>query len=476
MMVSPSPASGLTESKVWRLRCIHAEGISQEDLQAMPLDKREFQFANGINPIGRHHQPLHFEAWLPDPEFRYCISRSHVQVDVKATGLTVTNLSTNQLCVERVPLQKGESRTLYNEQVLSFAKQENGGEVHHFLILQVRCGDGAVMSASGLQNQPRARIMSPSKAMKSSTSRSPNKRRTTIVQGSLADGEIVRTTARAQTIPASQFPAVPMSPRERRAAAANGEQPQVHSPTKLASRFGATQVAEHPSLLRNTSADLQPALKTQVARVSPLTGLSPSRGRDRSPLLERPSTTAAAALGTRSSNASAPPRIMLEVELTRGTGMRDVPPVRHIVGPLLLDRAAIFGPRYQPEFYEQAFGKEWVQSQNAPHHSQRGWFCIAFESNKTYALSMIDRVGITVESKAAQAHSNNMWQLQDGDVIVVDEGLISEGACGQSRWTIKVLDQTKEEEPQTTGEATPWWASGRSAGCTAAGAAARSLT
>lgn len=201
------------------LQCIYAEGIPQERLEQIPPDLREIRIPRGTTLIGRHHQPGHFEMWLPDQNIRYCISRRHFQIDATNGGFEVTNMSTNMLCIDKVPLEKGESRIVHHGQEMSFARTENSNTVTHFLVVQVSlCDAPRGTPASHL------RVISPSKINSRTSppcSRSPTKRqgRPTIVAGASADDEIIiRTTAKAPTIPAQPqgFLQSPQSPRERR--------------------------------------------------------------------------------------------------------------------------------------------------------------------------------------------------------------------------------------------------------------------
>mmetsp|Transcript_8894 Transcript_8894/g.20913 ORF Transcript_8894/g.20913 Transcript_8894/m.20913 type:complete len:1062 (-) Transcript_8894:329-3514(-) len=117
------------------LVCVHAEGLCAEDLATMPSELRGFEVPEGTTQVGRHHQPQNFEAWLPDPILRFCISRTHLELVASEGCLSLTNRSSNLLCIDREPAPKGEPRALAVGQTVSFARQE-GTSLVHFLVLQ----------------------------------------------------------------------------------------------------------------------------------------------------------------------------------------------------------------------------------------------------------------------------------------------------------------------------------------------------
>lgn len=124
----------------WQLMCVHAEGLTEERLTDIPEHLRCFAVPAGrVMPLGRMHQPEHFERWLRDIGWRVCISRTHAQLEATPGGLRVTNVSANPIYVNREPLLKGASRMLQHGELVSFAKPE-GDTFVHFLVFQLRPG------------------------------------------------------------------------------------------------------------------------------------------------------------------------------------------------------------------------------------------------------------------------------------------------------------------------------------------------
>lgn len=141
LRIAASGTSCGGETHVWRLRCVHAEGLAPEELANIPTELRSLSVAGG-QPllVGRQHQPQSFEALLArSPGCLSFISRTHLQVEALAGstgGMSVTNLSSNPVYVEGEPLAKNDRRSLAREQLLSFARLEGGSHVL-FLSLQV---------------------------------------------------------------------------------------------------------------------------------------------------------------------------------------------------------------------------------------------------------------------------------------------------------------------------------------------------
>merc|ERR1712039_34059 len=132
----------------WFLTCVHVEGLQPEDWTGLPANVREIRVAEGTVLIGRQHQPAAFEALLARvPHCLSFISRTHVQVEASANGITATNLSSNPVYVDREPLAKDHSRMLTKDQVLSFARLEGRDHVL-FLSLQVNKGGQDLAGAS----------------------------------------------------------------------------------------------------------------------------------------------------------------------------------------------------------------------------------------------------------------------------------------------------------------------------------------
>lgn len=141
LRITASGTSSGGGTHVWRLRCVHAEGLAPEELANIPTELRSLSVACG-QPllVGRQHQPQSFEALLArSPGCLSFISRTHLQVEAlagSAGGMSVTNLSSNPVYVEGEPLAKNDRRSLAREQLLSFARLEGGSHVL-FLSLQV---------------------------------------------------------------------------------------------------------------------------------------------------------------------------------------------------------------------------------------------------------------------------------------------------------------------------------------------------
>jgi len=143
------------DDRPWRFRCIHAEGMSAEKLSDIPSELRSFTVQAGA--FGRKHQPQLILALLG--ETSPCvpfISRTHVQLNPCAgSGLSATNMSPNPIYVDREHLAKGESRTLKQDQVLSFARLENGSHVF-FLQFQVGLQPAVEAAKEDLLKRPPA--------------------------------------------------------------------------------------------------------------------------------------------------------------------------------------------------------------------------------------------------------------------------------------------------------------------------------
>merc|ERR1712039_140550 len=126
----------------WFLTWVHVEGLQQEDWIGLPQNVREIRVSENTVYIGRQHQPHAFEALLARvPHCLSFISRTHVQVEASASGISATNLSSNPVYVDREPLAKDHSRMLTKDQVLSFARLEGRDHVL-FLSLQVQKTEG----------------------------------------------------------------------------------------------------------------------------------------------------------------------------------------------------------------------------------------------------------------------------------------------------------------------------------------------
>mmetsp|Transcript_102603 Transcript_102603/g.296660 ORF Transcript_102603/g.296660 Transcript_102603/m.296660 type:complete len:725 (+) Transcript_102603:71-2245(+) len=117
----------------WTLRCVHAEGATQEELVALGPEFCDL-LVSEADPVplavGRQHQQRRFDALLakslPCMSF---ISRTHMRVEAQRNAVQVTNLSQNPVYIDREPLAKGEVRQLSRGQVLSFARLEGTSHV-----------------------------------------------------------------------------------------------------------------------------------------------------------------------------------------------------------------------------------------------------------------------------------------------------------------------------------------------------------
>lgn len=129
---------GGTSALGWRIECIHAEGLSNDALQALPQNQSGLTLPDVPLMFGRQHQPQFFETLLAGAASRLgFISRTHAQLEARgAGGVLVTNMSSNPLYVDREALAKGDSKTMVQEQILSFARLDGNQHVH-FLALKV---------------------------------------------------------------------------------------------------------------------------------------------------------------------------------------------------------------------------------------------------------------------------------------------------------------------------------------------------
>jgi len=293
-------AAGVAASTLtWRFSCIHAEGLSAEQLAAMNQELRDFEVPDGTTLMGRHHQPLNFEAWLPDPILRFCISRTHMQIVTGDTGLAVTNMSSNLLCVDRQSMTKGESRTLAQGQVVSFARQEaSTSSLVHFLVLQVRC-------CESLQDSGGAQLPAPA-----APPRAPSPSRT--------------------------FATGPQGP------------PPSRLPAPVAS----------PAPARHTAAATTPVERTEETRERPTLGAAGTPGRKSLATSLALSSLPEEACGKGVAPDRAPP-IVLEL---LGEAVLDLPASQRSIGPVLLgDRPLLVGRRHQPELHQHAIEAECLE-------------------------------------------------------------------------------------------------------------------
>jgi len=428
----PSMPCGLIAGeKGWLLRCIYAEGVSPEQLDSMPAESRDLVLSSGTTFIGRHHQPKQFEDWLPVQDVRYLVSRSHVQIVTNGDSITVTNEKENMLNVDMESLHKGQSRAIGNGQVLSFCKKNENGTWVNFLMLQVRRSDSVVQQLAALQTQPRLMTgSSPKASTKSSAgSRSPTKRhaRPTIVSGFGMEGEIVRTSAKALTLPAAAFAgALPQSPRRC--------SPGGQAARSPASRLAAPRspgVSASPQILGNATTQVLPLRSTAAP-----TPKAATCGRDRSPTAERPGHNGG----------------MYQLELVGGSAS-SVPVALRVLRPKETDAMFHVGPKSQADMFSSIFGKDQQVSKEEDcfciMRLEQGQFWLAEHAvagkGGSFHLMHISK-GQTVDPSETR-----VTQLEDGDEVCLSRpaGGIASSIEPQLRFRFKK-------------EAAPWWSAARS--------------
>ena len=143
-------AAGLSKTTRWQLMCLHAEGFSQDVLQALPSTLRALPLQDGKSHLGRQHQAKFLEALLVNaPQFLSIISRTHADVEAPAgsSKIRITNLTLNPIFVNTTALWQGQSSELGPGATLSFARNQGDDTPHHFLVLQLQALD------AGMQNE-----------------------------------------------------------------------------------------------------------------------------------------------------------------------------------------------------------------------------------------------------------------------------------------------------------------------------------
>lgn len=102
------------------LELLESAGCNAE---ALPVEERRLELKPDLEGcpggrmatrVGRHWQSRLFEAWLPNPQQRACISRRALQISWSRSGGDVTILAegSNPLLVDAIPLHRGSSTSL----------------------------------------------------------------------------------------------------------------------------------------------------------------------------------------------------------------------------------------------------------------------------------------------------------------------------------------------------------------------------
>jgi len=147
----------LPRTQRWRLVCSFAEGMSGAELKALPEESRAFCFdltEGEVAFVGREHQLNHFEAWLPDSSLRLNVSRTQLQLLACAEGLSVRNVGAAPIGIDRETMQKGQSRSIDDGQVIKFTRHQCSGRVCFLALELIRevskwtASDPAAVSAS----------------------------------------------------------------------------------------------------------------------------------------------------------------------------------------------------------------------------------------------------------------------------------------------------------------------------------------
>mmetsp|Transcript_36859 Transcript_36859/g.105913 ORF Transcript_36859/g.105913 Transcript_36859/m.105913 type:complete len:681 (-) Transcript_36859:157-2199(-) len=132
-------------SKVWRLRCIFADGLEHEGgLECLP--SMSLALGEGSTCLGRQHQPEFFHEALRQRRGNVSfVSRTHVEciTHLAMDLVLVRNLSSNPLFADEELLGEGDWRVLPAGSVLSFGRPQDGHIVFFLkLALCAECGEG----------------------------------------------------------------------------------------------------------------------------------------------------------------------------------------------------------------------------------------------------------------------------------------------------------------------------------------------
>mmetsp|Transcript_32425 Transcript_32425/g.87925 ORF Transcript_32425/g.87925 Transcript_32425/m.87925 type:complete len:1222 (-) Transcript_32425:273-3938(-) len=408
---SGAPSSGGASCSVtavaWRLLCIHADGV--EDLASLPADLREFPLDDGTTQVGRHHQPQHFEAWLPDPILRFCVSRTHLDIATASCGnssLVITNRSGNLLCIDREPVPKGEPRALGMGQTISFARQE-GKTLVHFLILQVRSAEPLVVEDNARQ-LPRPLVA--------------HRETVKIVCANMDMTTVQAAQAGAKASPQGASRDIPSFVGSSRHTAS------VSSRSRSPDRPGRSPSGSTPAM----AASVPPALDRRPRGSIGFQMGSPD---------EAPQQTAK-------------PGVQVVLELT-GEGVLDVPASRRTIGPVSLgEKPLLVGRRHQPELHQCAVSEDCLEYLSRDH------FCVAYEGKEFWLLALTanrmwrDRDG----EEPVQLARDDLVTLQPGDRILLGTGGDAssvEPARRRLCWHFRKADDAPAAGPRAGGGASP---------------------
>eukprot|EP00443_Scrippsiella_acuminata_P042628 CAMPEP_0115319372 /NCGR_PEP_ID=MMETSP0270-20121206/79729_1 /TAXON_ID=71861 /ORGANISM="Scrippsiella trochoidea, Strain CCMP3099" /LENGTH=1178 /DNA_ID=CAMNT_0002739057 /DNA_START=70 /DNA_END=3602 /DNA_ORIENTATION=+ len=449
---TPGKASGddrVKTSPGWRLECIRSEGMSAAGLASLTSERRSIDVGESTLMLGRQHQPQFFEEMLAEASSRLSlISRTHVQLELhKGKGLVVTNMSSNPLYIDSDMIGKEDPRTLMPDQILSFARLEDGAHIY-FLQLQVKApadfvaapreasratpattgsrstgpSDKATVEArTSAQERENAAKVRWSPTVEDGRGRPPPddgalQPAPDYDGGGGGGGVLARNSSFASTAAVSER--APSAPSSEAAS------PEKLSPQKQRGTGDKSWLPNLPECLP-PSPSRPPAWSPGPSPRPPgasSTASSPSKPRTKDALPPRP---AASPMRPPPMNAEEEtpevPATRSEVVLElSGSNVLDVPMKFRSIGPIsLVDRPLYVGRKHQPELHKSAVTKECLQFLSRDH------FRIAVEDGVFRMLVMTsnpvwrDRPGVGASAELARG---DIETLEPGDRIVLGTG------------------------------------------------------
>eukprot|EP00929_Paragymnodinium_shiwhaense_P075916 TRINITY_DN3889_c0_g1_i2.p1 TRINITY_DN3889_c0_g1~~TRINITY_DN3889_c0_g1_i2.p1 ORF type:complete len:1032 (-),score=220.04 TRINITY_DN3889_c0_g1_i2:393-3488(-) len=295
-----------------RLDCVVAEGLTADQLNALPAEVKTLPLTGSSTVVGRQHQSRLFEELLTNmPQNLSFISRSHVQVEVNQEGkFVVSNMSSNPLYVDKESVPKGGARTVTLDSTISFARLEQSAKMHvHFLVFKL--SGPSASPAPAVREQPQ-RAAEQQPATPSPVSNGG--------PGSFA-------AAPAQAV--ARTPASASTP-------VGGSPPGAGFSSPEGSASPASEVVERPNPERNVR-------KETIE-------LNPQR---------------MAALISEAQSGSCEDEVVLELH---GEGVLPVPLADRRIGPMsVVSEPLVVGRRHQVELHKRAISKECLQFLSRDH-------------------------------------------------------------------------------------------------------------
>lgn len=396
--VADEPKGASDGETRWLLQCSRSEGLTTDELTALPADLRSIPVSNGFTLVGVRHQPDLFEGLLARaPRHLTFISRNHVQLEVRLGGRLkiITNMSANPVYVGGEQLLKGDSRDFPDDGVLEFVRQD-GNRHAHFLAFQLKPASRPFEEGC----QP----CSPAAAGKAGPG---------VAQGGAAP------------VPAAA-PVPPPAASAGQARAASPQRPAAQEHSDALQRRGVDQAGDAPKVARSPERKLDPR---------------------RSDALRATDTPAAAAAPQ---VAAAPPPSTIVLELF-GEGVHDVPASERRIGPTnISSQPLVVGRRHQLDMLRTVVKMDCLKFVSRDH------FRISLE-NGEYRLTALtanpiwrDRQG-TVPRELQQDETAT---LRLGDTIAVGTGEDAsepEDKRKRLRWNLRAATESElrvmEERP-----------------------------